>query len=113
MAGLTALQALDVSKNKLSGTLPLHWAYSGKLEFFAAEQNQLTGTIPIGELAPRYFGTVRACVQTDILLSLVSCQPDCICSWPVALSCSVSTASAQHMGQELVLAVHERACRCK
>ena len=56
MEGLTRLQALDISRNSLRGPLPVAWASSNRLELFAAEQNQLTGTIPVSNFAGRYFG---------------------------------------------------------
>lgn len=46
MASLSNLRVLDVSRNSLVGPLPAYWAHSSTLELFAAEQNQLTGTIP-------------------------------------------------------------------
>ena len=56
MESLASLQILDMSKNKLSGPIPAHWASSNSLDYFSVEQNQLTGTIPVDKFADRYFG---------------------------------------------------------
>ena len=56
MANLTSLVVLDVAHNKLTGSLPLHWASSPVLEYFCAEGNQLTGAVPVSNLASRFSG---------------------------------------------------------
>ena len=56
MSNLTSLVLLDLSDNRLTGSLPVAWACSGKLSYFSVQTNRLSGSIPVSHLAKRYLG---------------------------------------------------------
>lgn len=82
LAALDVLQILDVSQNRLSGSLPQHWSASALVEL-DAHDNTLTGPLPAGlaEL-PRlsylqlqallWFPNASYCCQVSALLGLIS-----------------------------------------
>ena len=56
MSNMTDLVLFDLSQNHLQGTLPTAWASSTSLSYFAVQTNQLTGSIPVTDLAEIYLG---------------------------------------------------------
>ena len=53
MGNLTELVLFDVAGNQLQGSLPLDWAASEYLVYFSAQNNLLTGAIPVANLGGR------------------------------------------------------------
>ena len=53
MGNLTELVLLDVAGNQLQGGLPLDWAASEYLAYFSAQNNLLTGAIPVAQIGGR------------------------------------------------------------
>lgn len=56
MIGLTGLILMDLGGNWLTGRLPEFWAASASLEYFSAQHNMLTGSIPTGAMMFRLYG---------------------------------------------------------
>ena len=53
MGNLTELVLLDLAGNQLQGGLPLDWAASKHLAYFSAQNNLLTGAIPVAQTGGR------------------------------------------------------------
>ena len=79
MSNLTALVLIDMAGNRLRGSLPADWASSAYLEYFSAQNNMLTGTIPLASLGSRSLGEpARLCTvvmqeATPLHVQFVSC----------------------------------------